>query len=399
MSLFRPIGTRIAGQWLALLATIVQPTICLCATQTPWSSGYLVAATRGFGHGVQLTIETDAGLPPSHSTSQVESGRSASFVNTTSDPSPPDRTTKAILDWEPAARAPDSDRPKGTINASLADENFGRWNIGGNGDATYISNRRGYHPGTRVIIELLPPSLKRGEAPKSANARHYLAEFRSRGYWPYRACFEATARDNPSKGGDTWILVQFSSHGRSTTSRLLKSNVKQPQIADCLVRATHSISLQRPPRAGANVTLLVRIFPGDAPLVPSNSLESKTITVDQGAFTAAIRPIQTAIEACVRAGLDHDPKLWGRLALLLYLDNLGRVVQAMEHESRFPNSSVVKCSVDAARAHSLPNITKGGWHLIALRVGAIPTIVTESTDEHQEPAQEPRSLSVQEPSK
>ena len=367
----------------------------MCASPKPRSSGHFVAATHRFGHEDQLAIETDAGLTRSHSDAQVGSLTSTSFENATSDPAHPDRTINTMLDWEPAARPRENERPKANINTSLADEKLGRWNIGGNGDATYISNRRGYHPGTRVIVEILSPNLKRGEAPKTPNIRHYLAEFRSRGYWPYRMCFEATARDNPTKGGDTWIRVQFNAHGRGITSRLLKSNINRPQIAECLARATHLISLQRLPRIGANFTLAVRVLPGDAPLIPSSSIDFKTIKVDPGKFTTAFLPTQIAIEACVRAGLDRDPKLWGRLALLMYLDNLGRVVQAVEHESHFPNSSVVKCSVDAARALWLPNISKAGWYLIALRVGTIPTIATELTDESREQAHEPPSLSAQ----
>lgn len=400
MSPRRRIGTHIAGPWLVLQIATFQPNLCLCAPPQPRPSLDLVVATPRpkFEHEDQVASETDTALPLSRSTSQVESGSSASFENTVSEPSHPDRTTKTNLEWEPAARPLASKRANGTINASLADEGLGRWNIGGNGDATYISNHRNYHPGTRVIVEIGSLGLPRREVPKSSIIWQYLAEFRNRGYWPYRTCFEATARDIPSKGGDTWIGVQVNARGRGVSSRFLKSNINRPQIADCIVRATRLISLRRPPQRWANFTLLVRVFAGDAPLTASTSIDAKSSTIDQHAFTTAFRPIQKSIEECVRTGLDRDPKLWGRMALLLYLDNHGRVARATEHESHFPDPSVVKCSVDAAQTLWLPNATKGGLHLIALRVGAMPPIVSESINEPPEPVQEPRYPSDQLPS-
>ncbi|MCA9631440.1 MAG: hypothetical protein KC766_27470, partial [Myxococcales bacterium] len=48
----------------------------------------------------------------------------------------------------------DVPRLKGRIAAAGADEDLARWNLGGNADPEYPSNRAGFHPGARVVVDV-----------------------------------------------------------------------------------------------------------------------------------------------------------------------------------------------------------------------------------------------------
>ncbi len=44
-------------------------------------------------------------------------------------------------------------RKSGRIQAAGEDEVLAQWNVGGTGDPAFVSNRSGYHPGARVIVD------------------------------------------------------------------------------------------------------------------------------------------------------------------------------------------------------------------------------------------------------
>ena len=251
----------------------------------------------------------------------------------------------------------------------------------------YVSNRIGYHPGTRVIVEAEASRGTPIRSDKSSVIRQYLAEFRSLGYCPYRICFESTARDPPAKGSDTWMRVRANPRSRFVTAKLIKSDFDRAQINECILHATRSIRLRHPLLFGAFFTLRVRVIPGDAPLAPAVSMTERPSTVDPVVFREAFGPIQESIEHCIREGFRHDPKLWGRMALLLQFDRAGRVVSATEHNSHFPDPSVVRCSTLAAHELRLPELVEPGSILIALKVGALPPSSDDSTGQQQEPPQ------------
>lgn len=277
--------------------------------------------------------------------------------------------------WEPLTRIQPREHSKGTINESLADEAMARWNTGGNGNPRYVSNRIGYHPGTRVIVDGQVSGAARNSGGTLSTTRQLLAELRSLGYWPYRICFEVSARDIPVKAGDTWMHVKANMRGR-VTAKLLKSNLEKAQVAECILHATRSITLPHPLPIAASLSLRVRVFPGDAPLAASIDEESYH-AVDPDVAREAFGPVQHAIEHCVRDGIKHDPRLWGRLALLLQFDRHGRVMKATERGSHFPDVAVVSCSTSAARELRLPEMAEPRSIVVAVKVGTLAPLVLQ----------------------
>ena len=269
--------------------------------------------------------------------------------------------------WESHVFARTRNRSEGVINVSLADEELARWNMGGNSDAGYVANRRTYHPGTRVIVDVqLPPS---GTSSRSSAPR-YLADFRNRGYWPYRICFETALNQPPNKGVDSFVRVAINRKGQITRARLVQTTTKERALIECLLEATRNINLHTT-IATARLTLRIRLHPGDAPLSAYEDVATKGPQVELP-MAENTQAVKLDVESCIRAGLERDHHLWGRLELRIFLDAQGAPVSVSEHSSHFPDPTAVACVLAAARTLRFPNIHHPASAELAFRVGRPP---------------------------
>ncbi|MEO6602278.1 MAG: hypothetical protein ABIQ16_20520 [Polyangiaceae bacterium] len=243
-------------------------------------------------------------------------------------------------------------RSESPMQAAAEDEDLARWNVGGSADPNSPSSNASYHPGTRVVVDTRPAKLRpgavRGPAPRGLTLDRVQATARSRGYWPFRLCFEAGQREKKSIGGETRVAFTISTSGRVRAARLLDSHLGNSISAACLVREVLKLQFSpRPPRALAMVAS-IKIWPGDAEL-PSASEPSSVSLLPGGAFDpAAMRARvvekQAALEACFSDARRPDPKLWGRLALVVILEVDGSVHRVSEVESHFPNATATRCA-------------------------------------------------------
>ena len=271
--------------------------------------------------------------------------------------------------WEVREQGRSRSAKSGTISSSVADEELARWNVGGNGTADYVSSRPGYHPGTRVIVDVT--DTRAHGKKENSTERHYLAEFRNHGYWPYRLCFETALNETQSVGVDSILKVSVGRSGRVTYARMLKTTAKQPKLALCLVQATRSISVRLAKASVPSLTLRVRVHPGDAPLMPfgdgANSIAALTLSMASNQLE-----VQSGVETCIREGVTKDSRLWGRLLVRLQLDAHGNVLRAVESYSHFPDRAVVECTLNAAKELMFPNVRHPSSMTFALRVGHMP---------------------------
>lgn len=314
--------------------------------------------------------------------SSVRSGVSPGQSASVSLPEPRPAPGEPGISWEPFAAPGARGRDAEGIDSSLATEALARWNVGGSGDVSYLSNRTGFHPGTRVIVEIEPSKEPRAQRELPAMTRRYLAAFRNFGYWPYRMCFETSARDAASAGGDAWIRVRTTGRGRVLSAKLIKSNLDQKPIAACICQATRSLDLHRPNLPSATFVLRVRVFPGDAPLPPAVSANDSP-WINLASHRGAFELIRESVEPCIREGLRRDAKLWGRFALRVQVDKDGRVVNASENGSHFPDRSAVACSTSAALRLRFPEMSQAGSLDVALRVGSLPQPIAVSDPREQ----------------
>lgn len=262
-------------------------------------------------------------------------------------------------------------RHKGLVEASLADETLARWNLGGCGNERCKSGQPGFHPATRVVVEI--PAL--GSAQLTLAARttlnKYVAEFRNHGYWPFRACYEAAARENGSRGGDTRIRVRLGRKGQISQIDLVGTTTDHHSIASCIVGAAQTITLPPSNKRLSSFLVRVRLFPGDAPLEPQKLSSDSSERLDLTRYRPQLESLRKSIEDCADRALKRDPKLWGRIAMSIHIDGQGRVADFTEIDSHFPDSATLECARDAAYQYSFPSPPSARLIQLAIRVGQL----------------------------
>jgi len=269
--------------------------------------------------------------------------------------------------WNPSERA--KPRVSGSIEASVMNETLGRWNVGGCGEPTCKSNRPGFHPSTRVIVETHPIS-QRANRRDAGLLPKLQADFRNRGYWLYRNCFESTARDTESAGGDIWLRLQVSG-GSVHQSRILSTTIHQRSIASCVRDSTRMMRVSYLDKRASIFVLRVRLFPGDVPLPPTARQATGVEQLNPIRFGTTIGPIRRAIEECALQGLQRDPALWGRISLRVQVRPNGRIGDVTEDDSHFPDRAVVECCRTAMFDKPLASPPVVGETRLAVRVGVL----------------------------
>jgi hypothetical protein len=273
-------------------------------------------------------------------------------------------------------------RPAGSVNASVADVQLARWNVGGTGDPDYVSNRADFHPATRVRVDARVisghlPSRRSGRRHARLTRADVLAESRSHGYWPFRLCFEDDEHDHAHLHGQSTFVLSVSRTGRVARARLERTHLDDHDVARCLLDRARHLHFAPAPGHAIRVWLSVKLWPGDAPL-PRHDLASELDPAQPqalalGAVERAAAPLETEVAGCYRAGLERDRKLWGRIELRIDLDRHGRVRAARQVESRFPDYQVVRCVEDALSSVTFPAPARGPASFIyAVRLGRPP---------------------------
>ncbi|MFO7180334.1 MAG: AgmX/PglI C-terminal domain-containing protein [Pseudomonadota bacterium] len=136
--------------------------------------------------------------------------------------------------------------------------------------ATPLAKGRKYHPAVRVLVEtnvVLGTLPARGRHTLSRERLLHLA--RSRGYWPFRRCYEAALRKDPGVEGHTRVRMTIGDDGDVTAARLLETKLPREEGAACLVRAVRALSFDPAPRRRIDVDVTIKLWPGDAPPPPA----------------------------------------------------------------------------------------------------------------------------------
>lgn len=297
--------------------------------------------------------------------------------------SPDPQRPRAVVAAERPYRLGARPRAQGAVQASVADEDLARWNVGGSGDPRASSSRPGFHPAPRVLVDV---STRNAGLPKRAKSKRLfseaslVAQARNAGYWPFRLCFEDGLRRDQSLRGKTRIRFTVESNGHVKSERIAFTELSDHAVAKCLsarVRAMH-FSPAPPKRVHADVT--IDLGPGDAPLpeagvadASGSSQTSEAVKFDEAAVARALNDQLGRVSSCYEQGLGRDPKLWGRVAILMDVNPDGRVTAVVEHESRFPDPAVPSCAMDGLRGVVLPPPIGGPLRLVwPLKLGSPP---------------------------
>jgi hypothetical protein len=285
------------------------------------------------------------------------------------------RAGAATVVAESAYAGGERKREDGAVRASVADEDLARWNVGGNSDRAYPSNRPGFHVAPRVVVDV---SLRPRQLPVRSSAKGVLSETgvlaqaRNHGYWPFRLCFEEGLRYAPKLRGKTRVHVVIDASGRVRQGLVAGTELKDREVATCLAAHAEQLRFSPPPPRRLGLDLVVDLSPGDAPLpelrlpeADATSMAFDTRRVDE-LLGAALGPAG----ACYAKARASDPALWGRIGLRVDVDRHGNVT-VLEHESRFPDAGVVRCVKDAVSALPIASAVQGpGSFTWGLRLGS-----------------------------
>lgn len=220
------------------------------------------------------------------------------------------------------------------------DEELFQWALGGSAAPAHPSNRSGYHPATRVVVnvELL------SRAPKGSTAR-LLRIARSTGYWPLRACFEAAQRLATKSARSAKVRLTLGATGKVLGSRSM-GPAPERDYARCVLERVRALDFTPGFTRKLDVEISVKQWPGDAP-VPPRAPDGTPALRLSAADSAALEGLSPKFLACYAPALAADPKLWGRIALKLTLTGDGSISDAVPVETRFPNAEVVECARQA----------------------------------------------------
>jgi hypothetical protein len=220
------------------------------------------------------------------------------------------------------------------------DEELFQWALGGSADPEHVSNRPGYHPATRVVVDVQLLS----RAPKGA-ARRLLTIARSTGYWPLRACFETAQRAAPKPERSARVRLTLGGTGKVLGSRSMGPRPER-DYARCVLERVRKLDFTPGFSRKLDIDVSVKQWPGHAPVPPRAPDDSPALHVSPDT-AASLEAVAPALTACYEQGLATDAKLWGRIALRLELASDGAVQAASPVETRFPRPDVVECARQA----------------------------------------------------
>jgi hypothetical protein len=289
-------------------------------------------------------------LPPSR-TAPASSGTTAAAIAAPSasaalEPPPPLASEPVVIEAPTAAPRVLVERPYSALgHPRLAnemmtlgrDEELFQWALGGTSAAEHPSNRPGYHPATRVVVDVQLLS----RAPKGSTAR-LLRLTRSHGYWPLRSCFESAQRVAPKAERSARVRLTLGATGKVLGARSMGPTPER-EYARCVLERVRALDFTPGFTRKLDIEVSLKQWPGHAPVPPRapDSAPAPRLSSDD---LAALQGITPALTTCYEKGLASDAKLWGRVAFKLELTSEGAVKQATPVETAFPNAEVSECA-------------------------------------------------------
>ncbi len=222
-----------------------------------------------------------------------------------------------------------------------------RWNDGAMGELIGDAAPVVGHPDPRVIVNVDkvqgPHDAKRLQ--RSARRYHWINVVR---------CYRLGAYKDPHLRGWTKAVVTVDRNGRVRRPRLLETKLKDDAVARCMVKRLGKLRLHRA-RKISRVWLSMRVGPGDEPMPPPEDLlVAGDGQLSLSDMTTGVRAGLPAMKTCYRAAFDYAPGLWGRIVIRFHLTKAGRVDEAFEAGSRFPDARMRQCVLHAARKLGFP---------------------------------------------
>ena len=237
------------------------------------------------------------------------------------------------------------------------DKDRARWNQGGRGTPAGELPPPEGHPLPRVIVEIV-----KVKGPHNAASIQRIAR---RTLWGRSIeCYRLGAHKDQTLKGKTTIRFKVSRKGKTSGAAAAGSTLPDKDVVRCLAREVNALDLDKA-KAGSSVTATIQVYPGDDPMPPpASALRPGSGAVSPAEVQRAILSAKPRIEACYRAALGALPELWGRIGARLHVTASGKVDEAFETESRFPEEGVTRCVLRELRGLELPPPSGGDVRIV-----------------------------------
>ena len=241
-----------------------------------------------------------------------------------------------------------------------------RWNKGSLGALAAEVPKVAGHPMPKVIVDV-----------KNASGGHKAADvqrvLRKMLWIKVIECYGLAAYKDQKLHGTVAIGFRISSGGQISGARAAGGTMPDDDVVACLVNRVQRVEMPKA-KKGSRANILIEVNHGDEPMPPPPG----QITPGDGLFDVeAVRAVITAalpdLEACYRPALAYAPELWGRLGIRFHLTEKGKLDEAFEVESQFPDENVSLCALRAARKLKFPKAEGGEIRFVVpLRFGIEP---------------------------
>lgn len=226
------------------------------------------------------------------------------------------------------------------------------WNTGGLGETIADVPTPDVHPMPRVVIDVLKATGQIGHAAVERTMRKHS-------WIRVIECYALGAYKDQKLRGEATVRFSIAPSGKPKAGKVVAQKLPDTDVVSCL--ASHVTALDFGKANGmTQVTARIHIGAGDEPMPPPASV----VVPGDGALSPdeMKRPIEAAlpeIQRCFESAFTYAPALWGRLAIRFHVTENGKVDEAFEVESRFPDERVARCILHLARDMKFPK-PRGG---------------------------------------
>ncbi len=221
------------------------------------------------------------------------------------------------------------------------------WNKGGIGELVGELLAVEGHPDPRVIVNVdrSEGGLQAKTVQRVARKYHWINVVR---------CYRLGAFKDRELRGWTHAKMTITTAGRVLRPKLVKTDLKDDEVANCVVDKLRTLKLPRAKRS-TRAWVDIRVGPGDDPMPPPKDLivpGDGTMTLED--MRKGAEAGRDAFEKCYRAAFAYAPALWGRMRLRFHVTDRGKLEGVYESGSSFPDARVQQCVLRAARTLRFP---------------------------------------------
>lgn len=233
--------------------------------------------------------------------------------------------------------------------------------------------KRPYHPAPGIVVDVVAGGAGGMGEGAEAPAPDLQRAARSRGYWPFRQCYEEGLRRDPRVSGKVSLELAVSPSGAVDRSVVTSATVRDEIVAACVAREAQHLGLPAsgsPTTAKVDVSLAV----GDEP-VPTGRPVANAEPIRE-----ALRASWDGVRRCYAGQLASHPGIGGRMELHFRLRR-GEIVDVGEQAAsgdagaRFGDADVTRCVLGVYRSARLPaksHATRDRSFVYALELESAP---------------------------